>query len=256
MAIPFIRALIHLPEIGSTSDEARRLLIEGEIALPLLVRAERQTAGRGRGTNTWWSDEGSLLFTVGLDPRAHGLALEQSPRVALVSALVLVDALEAWLPRGALGVRWPNDVEASGRKLAGILPEWINSPAGPRLAIGIGINVNTQLNDAPEPVRRMATTLAELLGHPIQPELILEAVLARLGPALDDLAAGSANQSRRWSALDSLRDQPVRIRLADHLLQVTARGINELGALIVEHPDGQHQSLFGGQVLREPERRS
>ncbi|MCA1686206.1 MAG: biotin--[acetyl-CoA-carboxylase] ligase, partial [Planctomycetia bacterium] len=73
MSLPFARTVVDRDEVSSTSDLARELVVSGGVELPLLVRAGRQTRGRGRGSNTWWSDRGSLTFTLAIDPLAHGL---------------------------------------------------------------------------------------------------------------------------------------------------------------------------------------
>ena len=54
-----------------------------------------------------------------------------------------LDELELGSP--SLGIRWPNDLEADGRKLGGILPERLETPHGRRVLIGIGLNVQTNL---------------------------------------------------------------------------------------------------------------
>src|SRR5438105_2434385 len=138
---PFLKSLIRRDVVESTSDLARELVVAGAGELPLAVWARRQTRGRGRGTNLWWSDEGSLTFTIALDPAAHGLRPELEPRLALATAVVVIDAIVPLDLAQPPGIRWPNDIEAGGRKLAGILPERVETPRGPRLLIGIGLNV-------------------------------------------------------------------------------------------------------------------
>src|SRR5690348_9213630 len=125
MSEPFIKTRVHREVVDSTSDLARQLVVEGDVACPLLVLARRQTRGRGRGDHSWWSDPGSLTFTVALDPAAHGLRAEQEPRLALASAVAVVEAIALRLDPGQdrPGIRWPNDVEVANRKVAGILPE-------------------------------------------------------------------------------------------------------------------------------------
>ena len=74
----------------------------------------------------------------------------------------------AWLAH-PVGIRWPNDVEAGGRKLGGILPERVDTPRGTRILIGVGLNVESNLADAPADVRTMAVSLAELRPRPAPP---------------------------------------------------------------------------------------
>ena len=96
-------------------------------ALPLAVWAKSQTRGRGRGSHRWWSDAGSLTFTLAIDPAAHGLAVEHEPKLALATAVAVIEALTSSSSvKPSIGIRWPNDLEVDGRKLGGILPERVD----------------------------------------------------------------------------------------------------------------------------------
>jgi BirA family biotin operon repressor/biotin-[acetyl-CoA-carboxylase] ligase len=242
---------IHVVEIGSTSDEAKRLLLSGEVTPPFVVRADRQLAGRGRQGRAWWSDAGCLTVTLGLDPRAHGLDSSHWPRLALAAAVGLIDSLEPPLPAGTLGIRWPNDVEAGGRKLAGLLPEFVATPAGPRLALGIGLNVAADLSRAPAEVRSLAVSLDELLGSSLPLDPVLERILRKLDHALQALALDDPGLCRRWAHLDTLAGQIVRIDQGQQIVEGTAQGIDLSGRLLVD-VEGQVRAITGGQVLRGP----
>lgn len=244
---------IHVAEIGSTSDEARRLLRAGELATPFVIRADRQLAGRGRQGRTWWSDPGCLTATVALDPAAIGLTPTYWPRVALAAAVAIVDALEPPLIAGTLGIRWPNDVEASGRKLAGLLPEIVPSPAGPRLALGIGVNVAPDLAAAPPQIRAMATSVEILLGRRLSLKEVLDRILIGLERTLGALASDSPSLVTRWQGLDALRGETVRIDRGESILEGQSVGVDGLGRLLV-NVGGEVQAVAGGQVLREPPR--
>jgi BirA family biotin operon repressor/biotin-[acetyl-CoA-carboxylase] ligase len=238
--------------VASTSDLARELVASDAVALPLAVWAARQTHGRGRGTNRWWSGEGSLTFTLALDPAVHGLRPEHEPRLALATAVAVIDAIAAPDLSAPLGIRWPNDIEAGGRKLGGILPERIPGPNGSRLLIGVGLNVATPMDDAPAEIRRMATSLAELrrVAEPIGAvETVLRAILARLPVTLDRLARNDPALAAQWAALDTLRDQAVQIDLGPRKITGIARAIDAEGALCLDAEEGPLR-LFGGQVLR------
>ena len=164
----FVREVLHLAEVDSTNDLARRLLAEGPDRLPMLIWADRQTRGRGQGSNDWWSDAGSLTATVILDPSEFGLSRAQESMVALTVASAVVFAIRARYPGCQPGVRWPNDIDLGGGKLGGILPERVEAAEGPRLLIGIGLNVQTQLGNAPPEVRQDREN-AQGLGIPLRP---------------------------------------------------------------------------------------
>lgn len=250
---PFARTTLEREEVDSTSDLAIRLLGRGGVALPLLVRAARQAAGRGRGDRRWWSDEGSLTFTVAFDPAAHGLRPDQESLVALAAAVAIVDAVEPWLPPGAAGIRWPNDVEVGGRKLGGLLPERIETAEGPRLVLGIGLNVATRLADAPAEIRRMATSIEaeRRAGAPtLGLDAVLDAVLGRLPGVLDALARDDPGLERSWAELDTLLGRPVVVDLGGRVVSGLGGGIAADGALRVETERGV-QLLYGGSVLRD-----
>lgn len=114
----WIGRVVHLDRVGSTMDAARELAFEPG-APAILVAAEEQTAGRGRRGAAWQSVPGlGLTFSVLLRPTA---APEAVGLYSLAAALAVAQAA------GRLGVqavtKWPNDVWARGRKLAGILVE-------------------------------------------------------------------------------------------------------------------------------------
>jgi BirA family biotin operon repressor/biotin-[acetyl-CoA-carboxylase] ligase len=256
MAWPFVRTVIHRETLPSTSDLARDLASREGLALPVAIRADRQTRGRGRGTHAWWSDAGSLTFTLILDPASHGLRPEHEPRLALASAVAVIDAIaREFLPASeadALGIRWPNDIEANGRKLGGILPERVETPNGPRVLIGIGLNLLTRLTDAPAEVRRMAVSLAELRRDPMPldaPDRLFRAILGAFGTVLERLIRGDPTLAERWDRLDTLRDRWVRVDLGPRVVAGLGRGIDPEGALRLA-TDREETRLFGGQVLR------
>ena len=250
---PFVRTLLEHDVVDSTSDVAAELVRTGAVALPLAVSAHRQTRGRGRGDHKWWSDTGSLTFTLAIDPAAHGLVQIVEPSVALAAAVAVIDALgELGFGEPGLGIRWPNDVECGGRKLGGILPESLTLDAGRRLLIGVGLNVRTNFEQAPDGLRSLATSLADRSSRSLQNEVVpqlLAAILRRFESTLTRLVAQDPELTARWNALDLLRDRPVLVDLGTHQIQGRAVGIDALGALCVD--DGRTTvRVFGGSVIR------
>jgi BirA family transcriptional regulator, biotin operon repressor / biotin---[acetyl-CoA-carboxylase] ligase len=251
---PFVRTLLKYDILDSTSDRAAELVREERIELPLVVWARSQTQGRGRGNNQWWSDAGSLTFTLAIDPVAHGLTLEKEPKLALATAVAVIEALgQLGFGTTSLGIRWPNDIEVDGRKLGGILPEPLETSQGHRVLIGVGVNVLTSLANAPDDVRLMATSLATLHAKRIDEDLLprlLSAILRQFESVLIRLVNGDVSLPAYWNHLDQLRDQWVRVDLGARIVAGLGRGIDADGALCLDDGRQQHR-LVGGQALRQ-----
>lgn len=168
----------HHEQLGSTNDRGIELAARDDFRFPLLVIADRQTAGRGRGSNQWWSSPGALTFSLVLEAGQPLLPPARRPLVALVAGLANCEALGQLLPKAAWQVKWPNDVFADGHKACGILCESV--PGWPdRLVVGVGINVNNSVNEAPQDLRAAACSMIDLDGRHRDPTEVLLAVLDR-----------------------------------------------------------------------------
>jgi BirA family transcriptional regulator, biotin operon repressor / biotin---[acetyl-CoA-carboxylase] ligase len=117
--------LLRLEETPSTQDEARRRFS----GPPLLVVAERQTAGRGRRGRAWEEADRALATTLAFRP-------EWSPetwgRLTLVAGLAACRALGK-----GVGLEWPNDLVTTAGKVGGLLAE----AAGGLATQGLGVNL-------------------------------------------------------------------------------------------------------------------
>ncbi len=232
--------------LDSTSNETRRLVESCQEHPPFVVVARTQTAGRGRGTNSWWSDDESLLFTLAFEAESLGISPHQEPRLALIAALAVIDAL----PDLTLAIRWPNDVVAGRKKLCGILPEKIDRPGQASIiALGIGINVNTRLDDAPAEIRDHATSIAAF-GKATTCEAMLDAFLAAFCEQLNLLACESGDQAARWNMLNALSGDFIRIRQGDAIISGTVEAIEPDGSLRVATSNGP-MTLHGGQLIHD-----
>ena len=109
--------------VSSTNDLARELAATACRQECWLLVAEQQTAGRGRGDNRWWTGEGSLAFSLLVDPEHLGIHGPRLPMVSLAAAVAVVEASQPLVSGWKVGLHWPNDVYACGRKLAGILTD-------------------------------------------------------------------------------------------------------------------------------------
>jgi BirA family biotin operon repressor/biotin-[acetyl-CoA-carboxylase] ligase len=199
--------------------------------------AEHQTAGRGRSGRTWDDAPATaLLFSVLLRPPATA----SLPQLSLVTGLAVAAALEQ-VTEAPILLKWPNDVLAVGRKVAGILLE----ATGTAVVCGIGINVNQVERDLPPETRVPATSLRLLGGRAFDRGVVLAAVLgeleARYAVWLDGgLTALGEELERR----DALRGR--RVRAGGRA--GTAAGIAPDGRLAVVLERGDRVFVESGEV--------
>lgn len=235
-------------EVESTNTRAAALAGDTTIPLPALVVADRQTAGRGRGANRWWSSDGALTFSVLIDASEAVLPSAQWPLVSLATAVAVGSALEAYLPRDAAQLKWPNDVYVHGRKICGILVE--APPIRPaRLVIGVGVNVNNRLIDAPQEIHASATSLVDETGVEVDREALLTDIMRRLLAGIDAVAAKRFDLSTDWAPRCLLYGKTVWIDIGDRSISGRCQGLDESGALKVATGDGVER-LFAGVVRR------
>jgi BirA family transcriptional regulator, biotin operon repressor / biotin---[acetyl-CoA-carboxylase] ligase len=234
-------ALEWLEEIDSTNAEARRRAVAGESG-PLWIAAARQTAGRGRRGRVWQTLAGNLSATLLLRPAAPPDAAAQ---LSFAAALAAADMAQHFAPGAAVTVKWPNDVLADGRKLAGILLESGNED-GFWLAIGIGVN----LAHFPPDTEFPATSLATLGGSVPAPE-----------QALIVLADRFAHWHAVWrtSGFEVLRDAwlaradrlgaRIRARLPREEQCGVFEGIDASGALLLNQGHGRVRTIAAAEIF-------
>ena len=107
-------ALREWAEIDSTNEEARRLAAKGEQG-PIWLRADRQTAGRGRRGRAWVSSTGNLAATLLIVPEKPA---SECAQLSFVTAIAAADTASGFAPLADIKVKRPNEVLASGKKLS------------------------------------------------------------------------------------------------------------------------------------------
>jgi BirA family biotin operon repressor/biotin-[acetyl-CoA-carboxylase] ligase len=160
------------PRLRSTNDHAGALRKRGSLFAPAVVLTGQQTAGRGRGSNTWWSREGSLTVTFVL-PINEQIEPHQLP---LLAGLAVRDAAVELTGDADVQLKWPNDILYDGRKLGGLLCERVMKAD----LVGIGVNVNVDPKKAPAALRERITSLAAIRGAPPTMNDVLAVIAAHL----------------------------------------------------------------------------
>lgn len=250
----WIAEVEHHAAIDSTNTRALRRIAEPGVPLPLLVTADRQTAGRGRRGAPWWMGPRSLAFSLAIEPARHNLSDHQVGPLGLVAAAAVCSAVTNLIPAdqvgsAALRLKWPNDVLAGGKKLAGVLVETRVVAGRLRAVIGIGMNVNDPAATAPDEIAHRAVSLIDLTTREHEPASVLELVLDALGARLGLLASDPAACHKEWSSLCALLGTPVELDTPEGPLAGTALGISPDGALLVATRTGE-RAIRSGSLTR------
>jgi BirA family biotin operon repressor/biotin-[acetyl-CoA-carboxylase] ligase len=229
-------------ELPSTNDRARELADAGADHGEVVV-AESQTAGRGRRGRSWASPSGRNLYLSAILRPA--LPPHRAPELTLVAS---VAACEACRRAGVeAGIKWPNDVLVGGRKVAGILTELSAEPDAVHwVVLGIGVNLNSQVEDFPAELRTVATSLAVERGQPVPRALFTAALLSELEHWLDRHAAEGFGPIRAaWRERSVTLGREVRIDAEGGEIAGVAEDIDETGALLVRGREGLSRVVSG-----------
>jgi BirA family transcriptional regulator, biotin operon repressor / biotin---[acetyl-CoA-carboxylase] ligase len=225
---------VHLDTVASTNDRARALVLAGAPKGTVVV-AEEQTAGRGRQGRSWTAPRGSALTATVL--------WELDELLGLATAVAVCEACEA-VAALTCQIKWPNDVWARGRKLAGILIE--ARPQERWAVIGIGLNVDTSEQQFEPDLAQTATSLRVESGETVGRDLALDALLVSLAKWYGELEQrrGGVLEAYRWR--DALRGRS--ISWDEGLHSGSAEGIDDHGNLIVFSDAGERLTLSAGEV--------
>jgi BirA family biotin operon repressor/biotin-[acetyl-CoA-carboxylase] ligase len=277
----FVRHIELHEELGSSNDRALELACVDDVDLPALIVARHQSAGRGRGTNKWWSADGALTFSLLLDPTQLGISTAKWPRLSLATAVAVCDALAEqarWAlpttgdelpneeelvssahptrrtsPQAArLGIKWPNDVMLDGAKVCGILIESPGgaAPAKDRLVIGIGINVNNSCREGMQDSGPNRIALRDVSRQKHNLQDILEAVLRAICVRLGQIGRNDSRLAKSWQDKCWLTEQCVEVQSGSTWIEGICLGIDTDGALLIENVFGVHRVRSGSVRTR------
>ena len=213
--------------------------------------ANFQSAGRGRQGRTWSAPPGTgvavsvLLHPVDVEPVRWGW-LPLLAGLGVAEGLLRYPGVPAWL-------KWPNDVLIGDGKVAGILAERIDSPRGPAVVIGIGINVHSEARDLPVP---SATSLAlqaraAASGGPLSRTEVVRSCLTALGERYLTWQRGETDEelASSYRARCATIGRRVRVELVRGApMEGVATGVDSGGRLVVR-TDSRVQIVGAGDVI-------
>lgn len=235
--LPHVRQIQVYSSLTSTNTFAKEQVQQGA-EHGTVIWALEQTAGRGRRNRTWFSDISSLTFSLiwwlpnyrkaSLVPLALGLGIAQ----------------ELQIYSSSIKVKWPNDIWAGDKKLAGILCESTRSESGLWVVAGIGINVNRPRFEAAFP----AASLEECTGHPLTRLGVLFQVLHGANNGISRLLADELDLDGDFRLWGNFLDREIFLITQGKVWCAWARQVLPDGRLLVELKNGSLQAVMPEEV--------
>lgn len=210
--------------------------------------AEAQTAGRGRHGRKWVSPYAASLYLSMHWSFTGGYAVLGG--LSLAVGVAIVNALGAC---GVQGVRlkWPNDIYAQGKKLAGVLIE-VEGQMGAECQAVIGIGLNVTLPNNVNEISQPWTDLNALCQQPLDRNKVAGALISELHKSLAVFeSSGLDNFIEQWRSLDIYANQAVKLIIGKKDISGISRGIDANGAILLETEQGV-RAYHGGEISVRP----
>ena len=242
-----IESLAIIPRVASTNLVARRIVsecIDNDLSLPqAIIVAREQFAGRGRNERSWSSPAGKGIYATTLLTRTA----EQTPLLPLSMATILARFLVDRFGVDAR-IKWPNDVMAGGRKIAGILIEGRSHEDRSYLVIGTGVNVEPVDDDQ----RPNATSIRQTATKPVG---TIDEVIVSFIEHLDTSLSGHPKREQvlaDWRALCvHATGDPITCVLSDRTVEGAWSGIDDSGRALLRSASGITAVSAGDLILTD-----
>ena len=175
--------------------------------------------------------------------------LEWTPSLAMATAVGVAEAMEA---QGlTVKLKWPNDIFASGGKIAGILTECLTGESGLVMVVGIGVNVNMRRETA-EKITPPATSYFLETGQEQDTDRFLDIILGRLPRWLEEWEDGGFGKIRpAWEKLAANPGEKIIARHHGRARSGTLAGYGEFGELLLLQADGEITRVWSGDIETE-----
>jgi BirA family biotin operon repressor/biotin-[acetyl-CoA-carboxylase] ligase len=148
-----------------------------------------------------------------------------------------------------VGIKWPNDILIGEKKVCGILTEASTSPKGLEyVVVGIGIDLNVDVDNFPPELREGATSLKQELEKEIYSVKLVQRFLSNFENLYNDFKTGKLPEIlKEWRRLSKTIGCYVEVHKKGRVVRGEAVGINKEGVLILETDDGSLQKVISGE---------
>jgi BirA family biotin operon repressor/biotin-[acetyl-CoA-carboxylase] ligase len=189
--------------------------------------------------------------------RPH-ILVEAIQNITLATATILIQSLTKFLRQERItnisfSVKWPNDILLQGRKLGGILAEsGIQNKSVEFVVVGVGINVNQDLNELSVEIRNNSTSLLAETGRFLSREKLIALILREFEKKYIDLERrGYQHVIDEWKK--NCKQFGRQVQIETPLFKDTGRliDINEQGLPLYQTADGQIKKMVTGRIITD-----
>jgi BirA family biotin operon repressor/biotin-[acetyl-CoA-carboxylase] ligase len=241
------REIFFYEHVGSTNTVAFDLA--GRTNDGAVVVADSQEKGRGRLGRSWISPPGSNIYmSIILKPDLEPM---DATLITLMAAVASTRALRRTTGLD-ISIKWPNDLIVSEKKIGGILTDLKTAQKRILCAVvGIGINVNSDLDGFPEEVRKIATSLKNETGRTFPREELIPGLLNEMDIWYRHLKSLSREKIlSAWKSLTSTLGKNVIVATGQETLAGIAESVDDAGMLLLRLPSGEMKRISSGDVIR------
>lgn len=235
----------YFKEVDSTNEVAKKLAEEGAQEGTIVI-AESQTSGKGRLGKKWISPSGGVWMTIVLRP---DIPPHQAPQLTLVTGVAMAKTLDKECGLD-VGIKWPNDILIGNKKVCGILTEAITNHKLDFVLVGIGLDLNVDLDNFPPELREGATSLKRELHRDIPGVKLVQNFLTDFENLYDEFKAGNFPEIlAEWRRLSKTIGRHVEVHKRGRVVTGEAIGVNKDGMLILEMEDGSLRKVMSGECI-------
>lgn len=241
--IDLVKKVIVFDKTPSTNSKAKELAGKQE---GTVVIARVQKKGKGRLDRVWESPEGGVYLSIILRPDC---ALDKTTLISLTAAITVSKTISSY--GASARVKWPNDVLIGRKKIAGILLESeVHENRVEYVVLGIGINLNTDLNLLSEEIRLTSTSLSKEIGTSVDYHNFIKKLLLNL----DEYYKLFLNKKydyiiKEWKNQSDTIGRKVEIITPSEQIRGRVSNVDQSGFLIVIGESGERKKVVSGDCI-------
>lgn len=243
--IKLVKKLLVFDEVSSTNSTAKELAQAGAEEGTIVI-ARKQQHGRGRFDRIWQSPDGGVYLSMILRPKKSSESISLLP---LVTALSVARTINSYGLHTT--IKWPNDVQVNGKKIAGILLESeIKEHEVIYVVVGIGINLNIDKKDLSPDIQSRSTSMFYELDFSVDYHEFLKTFFMQFEKVYSLFVDHQLQRIiDEWKIQSDTLGKTICVQTSTETLQGTAFDIDPFGFLLLRNENGEIKKILSGDCI-------